>query len=133
MVRFDRLRPKNRPVTREGAQRKLNMTRIRGEMVPYLLDNKDAFFSALTLIMVPMGGGRSLTEGEDFKFIASPEDPNRGTIVLEDHVLLFPADGMHRSAAIKEVLLEDNTLSGQLVSVVLIPFKDRDQVPIPCI
>jgi hypothetical protein len=61
----------------EGAQRKLNMSRIKNEIVPYIVQNTDAFFSSLTLIMVPMGAGGPLEEGRDYHFMPDV-DPQTG-------------------------------------------------------
>jgi hypothetical protein len=59
-----------------------------------------------------------LKAGEDFNFVPSPDDPKaeRGMLIVEDHIQFFPADGMHRSAAIKDSLLENTALSGQNVA-----------------
>ena len=121
----------------EGAQRKLNASRVKNEIVPYIVVNPDAFFSSLTLIMVPMGALGGLEEGHDYRF--TPDvDPQTGKqletglLEFEDHVLLFPADGMHRSAAIVEALAEGGDiarrLADQQISVVLTPYHKPDEV-----
>jgi DGQHR domain-containing protein len=120
----------------EGAQRKLNTSRIKNDIVPYIVENPDAFFSSLTLIMVPMGAGGPLQEGRDYRF--TPDvDPHgtpleTGLLDFEDHVLLFPADGMHRSGGIIEALAEGGEiarrLADQRISVVLIPYHQPEEV-----
>jgi DNA sulfur modification protein DndB len=98
----------------EGAQRKLNTSRIKNEIVPYIVDNPDAFFTSLTLIMVPMGALKELEEGRDYRY--TPDvDPQTGKqlgtglLEFEDHVLLFPADGMQR---LKRPSTREATLRG---------------------
>lgn len=110
----------------EEAQRRLNRARVVGTMVPYL-KHEDAFFSSLTLILVPMDG-QPLEEGEHFKFTPSEEGGNVGKLEIEDFVDMFPADGQHRSATIVEGLKLDKSLAKQEVPVVILPFKSKDQV-----
>src|SRR5262245_2766705 len=120
----------------EGAQRKLSPSRIKNDIVPYIVENPDAFFSSLTLIMVPMGAREPLQEGRHYHF-RPDKDANgnpleTGVLEFEDHVLLFPADGMHRSAAIIEALAEggdtSRRLADQRISVVLIPYHQPEEV-----
>jgi len=114
-------------VRQEEAQRRLNMTRIKGQMVPYL-EHKDAFFSSLTMIMVPMDG-EPLQEGKDFEFIPVKEGSSIGELVIKDHVHMFPADGQHRSAAIISAMKQHKAhFMREEVPVVVLPFKDKDQV-----
>src|SRR5262249_24551527 len=55
-----------------------------------------------------------------------------GLLEFEDHVLLFPADGMHRSGGIIEALAEGGDVSRRLadqkISVVLIPYHQPEEV-----
>src|SRR5262249_33465427 len=110
----------------------------KNEIVPYIVANPDAFFSSLTLIMVPLGALGELEEGRDYRFTpdADPHQTGKqletGLLEFEDHVLLFPADGMHRSAAIVGALDEGGDiarrLADQRISVVLIPYHKPDEV-----
>ena len=114
-------------VRQEEAQRRLNKSRINGQMVPYL-EHKDAFFSSLTMIMVPMDG-EPLEEGKDFKFVPLSDGSNVGTLEIKDHVHMFPADGQHRSAAIIAAMKQNKALfMREEVPVVVLPFKNKDQV-----
>src|SRR2546430_7706085 len=61
-------------------QRKLNWARVRGDMKEYLLDNEDAFYSALTLFIVPLDLTSTLKPDTDYKFEPDPNDPTRGTL-----------------------------------------------------
>ena len=107
-------------------QRKVNWARIRSELVPYL-QNDDAFYSALTLVMIPRDFSR-MEEGEGFEF--TPTIPNGllGELKLTSAVYLFPADGQHRAGSIKEALKTNPQLAMQQVPVVLIPFNSRSMV-----
>src|SRR5690348_39751 len=63
----------------EGAQRKLNTARVKNEIVPYIVDNDNAFFSAITLVMVPMGAASALKEGVGNDYWFKPlKDPDTG-------------------------------------------------------
>jgi DGQHR domain-containing protein len=102
-------------------QRKLNKSRVNNEMKRYLLDNDDAFFSALTLFIIPRDFS-PLEEGEGYKFEPSPEYPGAGKLTLRSTIVLFPADGQHRSASIKEAIDDEPMLSSKSIPVVLIPY-----------
>lgn len=108
-------------------QRKLSWTRVRKEMVPYL-QNDDAFYSSLTLFMVPRDF-EPLDEGEGYVFGAL--DGNGGDIgrlTVKSTLVLFPADGQHRVASIKEALKENPKMASVNVPVVLIPYNTRGKV-----
>lgn len=110
----------------EEAQRSLVKSRVR-DMVPYLLNNRNtAFFSALTLIMVPVDG-EDAHEGQHYKFISHHDGGDVGDIEIEDDVMLFVADGQHRREAIAQALIQDKTIGKQQVPVILIPFRDTSR------
>jgi DNA sulfur modification protein DndB len=114
-------------VGQEEAQRRLNRPRVAGKMVPYL-KNDDAFFSSLTMIMVPMDGS-PLEEGEHFTFKPLEGSQKAGELEIENMVDMFPADGQHRSATIIEALKQNKALfMREEVPVVILPFKSKDQV-----
>jgi DGQHR domain-containing protein len=102
----------------EQAQRQLNRARVRDSLVPYLTQNDDSFFSSLTLCMIPMDGSE-LTEGRDYTFEPCKEGSNVGELKLGDHIMLFPADGQHRRAAIELAIDEAPSLAMEEVPVVL--------------
>jgi DNA sulfur modification protein DndB len=110
-----------------GMQRKLSWGRVRNEMKKYLLECDNAFYSALTLFIVP----RDLTpmrEGEGYEFRPTSPQSRYGQLALQSTCVLFPGDGQHRAASIKAALQEDPSLAGVNVPVVLIPFRSVDQV-----
>lgn len=111
-----------------SAQRDLSKTRVTNEMVPYLLKaDYHPFFSALTLILVPVDG-EHLVEGTDFRFKPDQPDGDVGELVIEDQVLLFPADGQHRQAALAEAFRQRRSLATEEVPVILLPFESVKRV-----
>ena len=130
----ERIRPPNDPFWDhifdpvEGAQRDLNKRRVIDQMVPYLL-NKSAhpFFSAITVILVPVEGSH-LKEGEDYTFKSSGPQGDVGTLEIEDHVLMFPADGQHRREAMAQAYGQDKSIHSQEVPVILLPFESVERV-----
>lgn len=104
-------------------QREINWSRVRKAMVPYL-ENDDAFYSALTLVMVPRDFEK-MEEGEGYEFRqADPRSP-LGDLLVTSAVYLFPADGQHRVASIREFLKQHPEVATQQVPVVLIPYRSR--------
>lgn len=113
----------------QEAQRKLNRQRVNSEIVPYLLESDDAFFSSLALILVP-GTGRPLQEGTDFKFLPTEGFEGKiGILEIDESVDMFPADGQHRSAAIIEALRQKRERMGQQeVPVVILPYASKEKM-----
>ena len=108
-------------------QRKLNKSRVKSDLVPYL-DKDSSFFSAVTLYMVPHDF-TALEEGEGFYFRPIEDEEDIGNLKIDTSLLqLFTADGQHRIAAIKEKLKEDNSVATRKLPVIIIPFTSRNQV-----
>lgn len=111
-----------------SAQRDLTKSRVMNEMVPYLLKpDYHPFFSALTLILVPVDG-EQLVEGQDYRFKTDETGGDVGELVIEDQVLLFPADGQHRQAALAEAFRQRRSLATEEVPVILLPFESVKRV-----
>ncbi|MBO9669571.1 MAG: DNA sulfur modification protein DndB [Sphingobium sp.] len=111
-----------------SAQRDLTRSRVMNDMVPYLLKpDYHPFFSALTLILVPVDG-EHLVEGVDYKFKTDEPNGDVGELVIEDQVLLFPADGQHRQAALAEAFRQRRSLATEEVPVILLPFESVKRV-----
>ena len=73
-------------------QRKLNWTRVRNEMVPYL-GRPDSFFSSITLFMIPRNY-EALEEGDGFDFKPYfDRGENIGQLEVDQAIQFFPADG----------------------------------------
>lgn len=110
-----------------------------GDLVSYL-DEKDHFFSALTLVILPRDMRRAATDektnpgGPDYHFAPFAEgsipfsSQEIGQLSLSGQVRLFPADGQHRSRAALQKLQQDAGFATEEVPVVLIPFESHDQV-----
>jgi DNA sulfur modification protein DndB len=112
----------------EGAQRELNRSRVTDKMVPYLLHHSNPFFSAITVVLVPIDGD-NLVEGRDYRFVPDQgTDSETGTLTIEDQVSLFPADGQHRREAIAQAFAERRGIHSEEVPVVFVPFSGPDRV-----
>lgn len=111
----------------EDAQRKLNKVRVEGEMVPYLTENDDSFFSNLTLILIPRDGS-VIVPKRDFKFTPVEGFEKIGVLELKDSIMLFPADGQHRVAAIRGALIKDSCLANEEIGVNLIPYYGTEAI-----
>jgi DNA sulfur modification protein DndB len=119
-------------------QRGLAKRRL-GDLVEYLTEVDGHFFSAITLVMIPRDLDLPAVEDDgdvddwDFRFV---QDPGRfaagqkpGTLEIGDNIRLFPADGQHRAAAALKALAEGHTgISKEQVPVVLVPYRDHNQV-----
>jgi len=110
-------------------QRELNHGRVRNQMVPYLLENEDAFYSSLTLFIVPS----DLTPAQSpkhytFKPLSADGSGPHGTLELRGSCLLFAGDGQHRAASIRQAHEKNRQLADVEVPVVLIPFTTRERV-----
>ncbi len=104
-------------------QRKISWTRVRKEMVPYL-EQDDAFYSSLTLIMVPRDLS-PLVEGEGYEFTPiNGSNGDIGQLLVKSTLVLFPADGQHRVASIKEALKKHPDLANVSVPVIFMPFRN---------
>jgi DNA sulfur modification protein DndB len=120
-------------------QRGLAKARI-GDLVRYVTEAPDHFFSSMTLIILPRDLSRPADEfdpgdaDEEWDFAFSPSEgsgPGRqrlGELRLSGQVRLFPADGQHRAKAGREGLKKDHRLALEEVPVVLIPYGDADEV-----
>lgn len=111
----------------ETMQRKLSWTRVRKEMKRYLLDAPNSFYSALTLFVIPRDLS-PLEEGEGYAFKTASTGDRQGVLEIRSTCVLFPGDGQHRAASIKEALKEEPKLASMQVPVVLIPFRNKGQV-----
>jgi DGQHR domain-containing protein len=108
-------------------QRKVNWARVRSDLVPYL-ENDDAFYSALTLVMIPRDF-TPLSSDDGYEYREYPGSNGVvGELRLTSAIYLFPADGQHRAASIREALLKHPELALQQVPVVLVPFRNRAAV-----
>jgi len=97
-------------------QRRINWPRVRKEIVPYLLQVPDHFFSSLTVEVVDPTMSKP---GITFE----PVNGEWGYVVLDGTEELRTLDGQHRLVAIKEALRENPGLAVEQISVILIPFR----------
>ena len=107
-------------------QRKLNTARVERELVPYLLESDDRFYSALTVEVRP-----SLTEEGQPAIPFEPIGPplpggvEYGTTVLDGTQVLYALDGQHRLKSIQRAIRLNPSLSREQISVILVPFKSH--------
>jgi DNA sulfur modification protein DndB len=110
-------------------QRKLAWNRVKTGLVPYL-ENDDAFFNSLVLVIIPRTF-EPLEEGEGYDFVSLKQDGEEtpfGTLRLKSSCFLFPADGQHRAAGIKEYLRKHPKMAAVKTPALLIPFTARGKV-----
>ena len=95
-------------------QRELNWSRVRNQMREYLLNGDYPFYSALTLFIVPRDL-EPLEPGEGYEFrpasSGSIDENKYGQLIVRSSCILFPGDGQHRAASIKEALRDDKSLA----------------------
>jgi DNA sulfur modification protein DndB len=102
-----------------GMQRSLTWPRVK-DMKEYLVSDANAFYSALTLFLIPMDFS-AIKEGPggySFKLLGDEV----GELKWEGDCFLFPGDGQHRAASIHEALKANPKLASERIPVVLIPY-----------
>jgi DNA sulfur modification protein DndB len=99
-------------------QRKLNLTRVRQEMKPYLLDNPDHFFSALLVEVVQPG-----EPTHEITFVPQGDSDDVGIVRFDGTEKLQALDGQHRLKAIQLALEEQPELAKESIAVVFVPHR----------
>jgi DNA sulfur modification protein DndB len=97
-------------------QRKLNMTRIINEMVPYLTVNPDHFYSAITVELERPG---DVGNGMVFEPLAGKE--SLGVARFDGTEQLMALDGQHRLKSIELALKQQPDLSRESIAVLVVP------------
>jgi DGQHR domain-containing protein len=112
-------------------QRMLAKKRIT-ELSEYLTRTQNHFFSALTLIILPRDLSSEAEEGADYSFSPDEDVSNglgdTGVLELSGRVRLLPADGQHRLRGAMEAMKRRPSLADETVPVVLLPYRDTQQV-----
>jgi DNA sulfur modification protein DndB len=104
-------------------QRKLNVQRVEREMVPYLTQNPDHFYSALTVEIRPApyeGEDAPITFEEQGKF---PGGTAFGMLALDGTETLYALDGQHRLKSMELAIRQKPELAREHIVVVLVPFR----------
>lgn len=106
-------------------QRRLNWSRVRNEIVPYLTQIPDHFFSAITVEVMRPG-----ETDHRLRFEKNPEwtkttGVEAGVVIFDGTEYLSPVDGQHRLAAIKEAAKENPILLKENISVLLLAHKNN--------
>jgi DNA sulfur modification protein DndB len=104
-------------------QRKLNIQRVEREMVPYLVQSPDHFYSALTVEVRPApyeGEQAPLAFEERGSF---PGGAAFGMLTLDGTETLYALDGQHRLKSIELAIRQKPELAREHIVVVLVPFR----------
>lgn len=108
-------------------QRKLNVQRVEREMVPYLVDTADHFYSALTVeIRPPLNDG----EMEPIQFEMRDSFPGGvefGMLTLDGTETLYALDGQHRLKSITLAIRQRPDLAREHISLILVPFQNIER------
>jgi len=102
-------------------QRKLNMSRVVNEMVPYLTATPDHFYSALTAEVERPG-----EHANQIRFDAAPDAGAfwgglLGTVTFDGSEQVMVLDGQHRLRSIERALREQPDLARESIAVILVP------------
>lgn len=100
-------------------QRKLNMSRITNEMVPYLTATPDHFYAAITAELERPGDPLN-------KLLFEPVlggDGTMGTLTLDGSEQIMALDGQHRLKSIELAMKTHPDLSRESIAVILVPGK----------
>jgi DNA sulfur modification protein DndB len=104
-------------------QRKLNIQRVEREMVPYLVQSSDHFYSPLTVEVrpAPFEGERPELVFEERYSV--PGGLAVGMLTLDGTELLYALDGQHRLKSIELAIRQKPALAREQIGVVLVPFQ----------
>jgi DNA sulfur modification protein DndB len=100
-------------------QRKLNMSRITNEMVPYLTATPDHFYAAITAELERPGDPQN-------KLLFEPIEGGDGTmgiLTLDGSEQVMALDGQHRLKSIELAMKTHPDLSRESIAVILVPGK----------
>jgi DNA sulfur modification protein DndB len=107
-------------------QRRLNVGRVEREMVPYLLNVPDHFYSALTVEIRP-----AITEDFDGSIPFEPLGPSIsggmtwGLITLDGTETLYALDGQHRLKSIQLAIRQRPELAREQIPVIFVPHRSQ--------
>ena len=100
-------------------QRKLNMSRITNEMVPYLTATPDHFYAAITAELERPGDPQN-------RLLFQPIEGGDGTmgiLTLDGSEQVMALDGQHRLKSIELAMKTHPDLSRESIAVILVPGK----------
>ena len=101
-------------------QRKLNISRITNEMVPYLTATPDHFYAAITAELERPGDPQNKLLFEPLK---PGGDETMGTLTLDGSEQIMALDGQHRLKSIELAMKTHPDLSRESIAVILVPGK----------
>lgn len=107
-------------------QRRLNVARVEREMVPYLLNVPDHFYSALTVEIRP-----AMTDSFDGRIPFELMGPSVtggmswGQITLDGTETLYALDGQHRLKSIQLAIRQRPELAREQIPVIFVPHRSQ--------
>ena len=105
-------------------QRKLNVQRVEREMVPYLLENDDHFYSALTVEVRPAPDSGPQRPAIEFTAQQSfPGGVEFGVVTLDGSETLCALDGQHRLKSLEIALRQRPQIAREQIGLILIPWR----------
>jgi DNA sulfur modification protein DndB len=107
-------------------QRRLNVGRVEREMVPYLLDVADHFYSALTVeVRPPISSDGSVRVPFEPTGPEMPGGMVHGQVVLDGTETLYALDGQHRLKSIQLAVRQRPELAREQIAVIFVPFRSQ--------
>lgn len=103
-------------------QRKLNLQRVEREMVPYLVDTDDHFYSAVTVEIRPAPNAERETPVIFDIHATFPGGVSFGQLTLDGTETLYALDGQHRLKSIALAIRQRPELAREHIALILVPF-----------
>ena len=120
LLRIVRYQEDNAPVNEAfSRQRKLNLKRVKNEMVPYLQQNSDHFYNSLVVEHLREAGNDHAV-----RFQPLEGQGDIGWVELDGTETLETLDGQHRLKSIEMAIKDCPSLRAESISLVIVPHKD---------
>lgn len=110
-----------------GTMIQRGITERTDEIREYLLNNEHHFLGSL--IVAAVGGAPTYTPVEmvDAQGLLADVDREFGVLTFDGSQMFFALDGQHRLRAIKDAILQDPSLAGEDIGVIVVPHHDDVQ------
>lgn len=110
-----------------GTMIQRGITERTDEIREYLLNNDHHFLGSL--IVAAVGGAPTYTPVEmvDAQGLLADVDREFGVLTFDGSQMFFALDGQHRLRAIKDAILQDPSLAGEDIGVIVVPHHDDVQ------
>ena len=105
-------------------QRKLNIQRVEREMVPYLIENRDHFYGALTVEVRPAPDTEPGEAPINFEVNQTfPGNIQFGVVMLDGSESLYALDGQHRLKSLEIAIRQQPQLAREQIALILMPYR----------